>query len=78
MNEIQYFAVELASKKYFDKHGIIINNNNNHMSYGVSQDSNGQPYIVIYLTNENNIKKLPTEFEGYPVDIKVIGEVFPA
>jgi len=64
---------EAASALNIQYKNLFTSNYHNTMMVGIDEFN-----IIVYLNNKNNINELPTEFEGYPVDIKVIGEIVPA
>lgn len=49
------------------------------VSVGIGRDENGNPAIVVGLRRLNPVteSRLPTELEGYPVRVRIVGEIKP-
>jgi len=47
------------------------------VSVGIGRDENGQAAIIIGLESPNpeTESKLPTNLEGYPVKVRIVGEI---
>lgn len=45
------------------------------VSVGIGQDCNGDPAIIVGMTQHNRVAKtvIPAELEGYPVILKIVG-----
>lgn len=74
LNLIKLQKIEKSIWNYYNKYKDVISNANNQLTIGSSIDVDGNYYIVVYLANKNKIKELPTTFETFKVDIKIIGK----
>ena len=47
------------------------------VSVGIGRDENGDPAIIVGLRrlNPETQSRLPTDLEGYPVRIRIVGEI---
>ena len=47
------------------------------ISVGIGKDENGIPAIIVGLKSSNpqTESQLPTRLEGYPVQVRVVGEI---
>lgn len=67
--------VRSAKTKFKELYGPVIESADNHLMTGIGLDERGNDTIVANLTNGNCKGILPKIFDGFKVEISIIGDI---